>query len=384
MARAPSTFSSSTQLFLGTFCEVPHCEVDKDRVPAPRPSMQYTRVGLLGLAIFTIAGCRGGSLPEEMPPDGSAPDVILPDAGGDSPVDRPQVGRAPRIVQFTPDLSRVLPGGSVVFTAIVTDPDGIDDLIGGSLEDTHGNTYGAFTTAASEGAYSLSVTFAQMNSVERISTSAGGTTRTFRAAFFDQGENRTVSSEATVAIACEEASDAICQGACVDLSTSATHCGQCDRAIPNGGLCNNGTPTCSDTAPNDFMMCDDRCTNIRTSSLHCGQCGRRVPTGGGCVDGVPECAPGYRDCSGACTRIDQFACEQCGVYCVDPNDRCASRALVPACYRVAWDSELTYSCSQMCDFTSPPATCVGAEGPDGSPQSCSYMGVGGRCFCRGL
>ena len=46
-------------------------------------------------------------------------------------------------------------GQTVVFTAVVTDPDGIEDLIGGTLEDpTTGGTYGAIATSASEGSYS--------------------------------------------------------------------------------------------------------------------------------------------------------------------------------------------------------------------------------------
>jgi hypothetical protein len=44
-------------------------------------------------------------------------------------------------------------------SAVVTDPDGIDDLIGGTLTTTDGaSTFGAFATDASEGAYSISLT----------------------------------------------------------------------------------------------------------------------------------------------------------------------------------------------------------------------------------
>jgi hypothetical protein len=45
---------------------------------------------------------------------------------------------------------------SITFTAVLTDPDGIDDLIGGSLTNADGSIqYGAFVTSGQEGSYSL-------------------------------------------------------------------------------------------------------------------------------------------------------------------------------------------------------------------------------------
>lgn len=44
----------------------------------------------------------------------------------------------------------------MTFSVVLTDPDGIDDLIGGTLKDPDsGSSYGAFVTEAGEGAYAL-------------------------------------------------------------------------------------------------------------------------------------------------------------------------------------------------------------------------------------
>jgi hypothetical protein len=46
---------------------------------------------------------------------------------------------------------------SLTFSVVVTDPDGIDDIIGGTLEDPDGGTYGAFISSAEEGSYTISL-----------------------------------------------------------------------------------------------------------------------------------------------------------------------------------------------------------------------------------
>ena len=54
----------------------------------------------------------------------------------------------------------------MVSTSCPSDPDGIDDLIGGTLNDAAtGRAYGSVATAASEGSYSLTLTWADLNSV---------------------------------------------------------------------------------------------------------------------------------------------------------------------------------------------------------------------------
>lgn len=47
-----------------------------------------------------------------------------------------------------------------------------------------------------------------------------------------------------------------CGGGCVNLATSASHCGACNTEIPTGGECIDGEPTC----PDGRYLCEDYCT----------------------------------------------------------------------------------------------------------------------------
>jgi len=103
------------------------------------------------------------------------------------------------------------PMDTLVITAVVSDPDGIDDLIGGTLMDsTAALSYGAFATAASEGAYSLSLGWSALNSTAPINAPAGtGEDRTFLAEFFDAAANR-ARGEISVTLACEDSEATAC------------------------------------------------------------------------------------------------------------------------------------------------------------------------------
>lgn len=133
----------------------------------------------------------------------------------------------------------------LVFSAIVTDPEGVDDVIGGTLQAPAGGTYGTFATSASEGAYTLSLSWNDLDQVDAIRTPPGGNTRIFVAEFFDQAAHATTAT-LTISLQCEDATLAACGSNCVDISENIDHCGVCDNACPEGGICVNGVCGCSD------------------------------------------------------------------------------------------------------------------------------------------
>jgi ethanolamine utilization microcompartment shell protein EutL len=57
-------------------------------------------------------------------------------------------------LEFSVNPSTVNPDGWSTFYALVTDPQGIADLIGGSLKSSDGTTIAAFASSADEGSYS--------------------------------------------------------------------------------------------------------------------------------------------------------------------------------------------------------------------------------------
>lgn len=94
-------------------------------------------------------------------------------------------GGVPTIVSLSVNAGTIGPGDTLEVSAIVTDPDGIDDLIGGQLVVGDGLTLGTFQTAAQEGAYGISLTFTDLLAVSGLQTSST-TDLVLTAEFFDQ------------------------------------------------------------------------------------------------------------------------------------------------------------------------------------------------------
>ncbi|MEZ4460728.1 MAG: hypothetical protein R3E66_13565 [bacterium] len=75
----------------------------------------------------------------------------------------------PRIIDLSINTTTATPSTTrLTISAIVTDPDGTGDLIGGTLKSPGGATYGAFQSSAAEGSYQLMVTWSQLNAVQPI------------------------------------------------------------------------------------------------------------------------------------------------------------------------------------------------------------------------
>ncbi len=136
---------------------------------------------------------------------------------------------APRIVSIHTNLATVTPSESLVIRALVTDPDGLDDVIGGNLvtpDDTA--AYGAFATDARDGAYRITLSWRTLNMIAPISTDAGGSvSRTLRAEFFDVEGNQSW-RDVVVALGCGDRK-ASTDGSCQDVTT-ASACEACGDA----------------------------------------------------------------------------------------------------------------------------------------------------------
>jgi hypothetical protein len=163
----------------------------------------------------------------------SADDDVMSDAGsGGSGMSSPQ---APKILALNTNNTTLDETDVLVISAVVTDPDGIGDLIGGQLMTADGTSaYGAFATDAAEGAYSLSLSWSAINSTDAINTDAGATTqRTFRATFFDTAGHSSY-RDVTVGLRCSLNSAAACNGACTtgESYTTLDQCGSCNHACP--------------------------------------------------------------------------------------------------------------------------------------------------------
>lgn len=171
--------------------------------------MYFTFFVRASLLVALVAAACGGNGPEQQDPAG--PDAAVPgvDGGASSP-------DSPRFLSFGTNVTSITEGESVTFTAVLTDPDGIDDLIGGSLTSIDGTVhYGAFATSGQEGSYTLSLSWAQMQQVADIMFRTMGS-RVFRAEFFDVA-GHSVERTVTVGLTCggSHACKGRCGAACI-------------------------------------------------------------------------------------------------------------------------------------------------------------------------
>ena len=177
-------------------------------------------------------------------------------------------GNVPQIISLLSNVSTITEGESVTFTAIVTDADGISDVIGGTLTSEDGTAaYGAFATGDQEGSYELVLSWAQMHQVTPIEFDAP-TMRNLVASFFDQA-GHSVTKALAVTLTCGDIQ--ACDGACVDKSTNVDNCGACghwcagstrDNADCNLGKCQIGAGDCIEADDGVFANCEEYCTSV--------------------------------------------------------------------------------------------------------------------------
>ena len=226
-------------------------------------------------------------------------------------------GAPPRILTFNANVREITEGGQVVFSAVVTDPDGIADLIGGVLEDPGGASFGAFATAGEEGAYGLTLTWAELDAVQGIEFD-GEATRRVVAVFFDQAGNRTTET-LEITLHCRGTGGAACAGRCVSLD-SAEHCGAC------GAVCDDECRAGRCECPDGLTRCEGVCLDTDADPINCGRCGNVCPDAVGgarvCADGVcgDPCPGAEVACDRSCTDLtsDLDHCGRCGEVCEAP------------------------------------------------------------------
>ncbi len=143
---------------------------------------------------------------------------------------------------------------------------------------------------------------------------------------------------------CCPAGQTNCGGVCVDITTSATHCGTSCAVCPSypgaTPVCTAGVCGYSCTA--GFADCNglasDGCeVNLATDVLHCGACGTNCTGGRTCQGEVCSCRVGQVVCGGVCVTpaTDPANCGACGNACAAPANgavACTGGACVVTCH----------------------------------------------------
>ncbi|MGE0867584.1 MAG: hypothetical protein AB7P03_03415 [Kofleriaceae bacterium] len=176
-------------------------------------------------------------------------------------------GAGPVFLSFGVNVGQLTEDESVVFTAVLTDPNGIDDLIGGTLTSPDGTIqYGAFATSGQEGSYSLALTWAQISQTQTLEF-VDEESREFLAAFFDVAGSKTTR---TVSVRFYCPVGGACGGLCKDFQNDPEHCGGCGLSADG---CSQGAPyswtcfanqqepiTCNEACQSRGSTCSNACT----------------------------------------------------------------------------------------------------------------------------
>ena len=98
---------------------------------------------------------------------------------------------------------------------------------------------------------------------------------------------------------------------CVEVSTSALHCGECQNPCPTGISCVESVCNC----PDPQLACGDTCTDTMMDGLNCGDCGNDC-AGATCEMGMCDCLPQELNC-GSCVdpMTDNQHCGDCDQPC---------------------------------------------------------------------
>ncbi|MEZ4382987.1 MAG: hypothetical protein R3A79_16795 [Nannocystaceae bacterium] len=169
----------------------------------------------------------------------------------------------PVIVDFGSNVKAITEGESVVFTATIIDPDGPDDIQGGSLKSADESvTYGAFLDLGN-GTYEISLAWAEIDQaigVEFIDSQQVDV----KAVFFDNGGKKGFAS-ASVSLNCGADYAVIaCDGHCVPADVDEDNCGTCGNACDDGVKCYGGScaaefSECLVTADVGVSTCAEYC-----------------------------------------------------------------------------------------------------------------------------
>ncbi len=101
---------------------------------------------------------------------------------------------------------------------------------------------------------------------------------------------------------------------CIDLDSTAEHCGDCQNSCPPSVACVDSECAC----PEGTRHCGDACVDPLSDPDHCGGCDGPCDEGLFCLAGgcSSDCA-GLSECDGACVNLDdnQLHCGDCDSPC---------------------------------------------------------------------
>lgn len=180
--------------------------------------------------------------------------------GASSPADPPPGNSGgPSLISFGTNVTALTDGESVRFVALATDPTGVDSLVGGQLTSADGAIkYGAFG-ASQQGAYSLDLSWSQINQAKQIAF-AEEEKRTFIAEFFNAAGQRT---QQTIELRFHCRGQPACEGRCTNAGSL---CPVSTDKLCIAGVCSAGCYVNQEFTAADAMSSAEACKVCKTAT----------------------------------------------------------------------------------------------------------------------
>ncbi len=187
-------------------------------------------------------------------------------------------------------------------------------------------------------------------------------------------------------------SQALCNNSCVDTQSDSSHCGGCDPC-PIGQTCQSGACVAIVCDPS-LTLCGNDCADLNTSVAHCGACGK--PCFGDsalyCDQGQCACSGGLDMCllgngEGDVSRIcadfqtEEGFCGNCDTHCIT-GEECVTGVCEPITCEAATPTLCGNDCADLTSATNHCGECFrqcyDLYGEQGANASCENS----QCACQ--
>jgi hypothetical protein len=196
---------------------------------------------------------------------------------GELPIDTPPDPQGPRIISLDLSTTTLNDSQSASLVVVVTDPDGVDDIVGPVLSDAATGTTLGVLTSSGPGTFTATISWSLWTSTAPIEFVRGTVSKSIRVRFSDvAGHSVTQTRTLTMTCGGEPACDNVCGNVrCGDECSGAggpvsdddvcTFCGTGCSSCANGCACSPSAPaTCTGAA--DCVSLTDDDANIATAT----------------------------------------------------------------------------------------------------------------------
>lgn len=174
----------------------------------------------------------------------------------------------PEILEVMVSSDNLSEGEALTVTALVTDPDGLDDIVGVSLRAADNSATYIFLDQISQGTFRVAVTWDDIHAVTPIEFETDQILETAVQAVDSMGN--TDQDFLSTTLTCR--GDVACDGSCTTLGTSE-NCGSCGDTCTRPAYCSENQCIENTTCGNNIVDLGEQCDGTNLQGFTCESLG---------------------------------------------------------------------------------------------------------------